>query len=216
MPNFEVQRCNEADMPRFFEILSLAFANDHEYVDSAGSERTLQLFHGDLYVNFLKVIDKDTGKMIAAAKWNLYEGGGVPPQPKLDGNYWENKEEKEFTQYMFHAFFASRQVEIEESGACLAALDMLMVDPAWQKQGAGRMLINVMGLIFQAVVEGSDRGRRLYATEGFDSPHYVCPVPEKFTTRRKQTYWWMKRPIQSKNSLNSMSDWIEPRCCNQR
>ncbi|KAJ4366099.1 hypothetical protein N0V83_007734 [Neocucurbitaria cava] len=153
MPSFEVQRCTEADIPRFFEIVSLAFANDHEYVDAVfpahttpagrvrGSERMLDIFHGDPYGNFLKVVDTGTGKMVAAAKWNLYEGGPLPPQPEIGGDYWENEEEKEFAQCIFHAFFAPRQRVLEETGASLAALDMLMVDPDYQNQGAGRLLV---------------------------------------------------------------------------
>lgn len=132
MPNFEVQRCTAEDIPRVFEIVSLAFANDHEYVDSvfpahhtpegrkAGSERLLESFHGDPYGNFLKVVDKDTGVIVASAKWNLYNGGPVPAQPQIGGDYWENEEEKEFAQAIFHSFFAPRQVVIEETGAHLA------------------------------------------------------------------------------------------------
>lgn len=134
MPSFEVQRCTEADIPRFFEIVSLAFANDHEYVDAVfpahttpagrkvGSERILDIFHGDPYGNFLKVVDKDTGAMVAAAKWNLYKGGEIPPQPEIGGDYWENEDEKEFAQCIFHAFFAPRQLVIEETGARLAGI----------------------------------------------------------------------------------------------
>jgi hypothetical protein len=132
MPSFEVQRCTEADIPRVFEIVSLAFANDHEYVDAvfpahhtpagrkAGSERMLQLFHGDPYGNIIKCVDTETGTIVAAAKWNLYNGGNVPAQPAIDGDYWENAEEKEFAQAIFHSFFAPRQRVIEETGAHLA------------------------------------------------------------------------------------------------
>jgi len=34
MPSFEVQPCTEADVPRVFEIISLAFGYDHEYMDA--------------------------------------------------------------------------------------------------------------------------------------------------------------------------------------
>ncbi|KAK1660158.1 hypothetical protein BDP55DRAFT_772100 [Colletotrichum godetiae] len=207
----EVQRCTEKDIPRVFEIVSLAFANDHEFVDAVfpahsspegrklGSERMLATFHGDPYSIFLKCINTDTGRIVAAAKWNIYKGGPVPPPPQLDGDYWENEEEKRFAQALFHGFLTPRQQAIEESGAKLVALDMLMCDPEYQGQGAGRLLLKAglsiadeMGV--DAVVEGSDRGRRLYVSEGFDGPHYVCPVPDEFAARRKQTYWWMRRP----------------------
>ena len=127
MPSLEVQCCTPADIPRVFEIVSLAFANDHEYVDAvfpahttpagrkAGSERMLQIFQADPYGNFLKVVNNNTGEIVAAAKWNIYKSGKVPPQPELDGDYWENEEEKEFAQCIFHAFFAPRQRVIEET-----------------------------------------------------------------------------------------------------
>ncbi|KAF2626942.1 hypothetical protein BU25DRAFT_491853 [Macroventuria anomochaeta] len=215
MPSFEVQRCTEADIPRVFEIVSLSFANDHEYVDAVfpahgtpegrkiGSERMLQMFHGDPNGNFMKVVDKDSGKIVAAAKWNVYKAGEIPPQPEIDGDYWENEEDKEFAQRLFHGFFAPRQKVIEETNGNLVALEMMMVDPAYQKMGAGRLLVQ-WGLTradelgVDAVVEGSERGRQLYASEGFGGPHYVVPVPEKFAARRKQTYWWMRRPAQNK------------------
>ncbi|KAK7448610.1 hypothetical protein Landi51_06286 [Colletotrichum acutatum] len=218
--HLEVRRCTENDIPRVFEIVSLAFANDHKFVDAVfpehstsegrklGSERMLAMFHGDPYSIFLKCIDTNTGQIVAAAKWNVYKGGPLPPPPELGGDYWKNDEEKRFAQAIFRGFLAPRQRAIEESGARLLifgslpraiALDMLMCDPEFQGQGAGRLLVRAglaiadeMGV--DAVVEGSDRGRRLYASEGFDGPHYVCPVPEEFATRRKQTYWWMRRP----------------------
>ena len=134
MPSFQVQRCTEADIPRVFEIVSLAFANDHEYVDAvfpahgtpegrdAGSERMLQMFHNDPYGNFLKVVDHDTGIIVAAAKWNVYKGGEIPPQPEIDGGYWANEQEKEFAQALFRAFFAPRQKAIEETNGKLVGM----------------------------------------------------------------------------------------------
>ncbi|KAJ4409026.1 hypothetical protein N0V91_002841 [Didymella pomorum] len=166
MPSFEVQPCTEADIPRVFEIISLAFANDHEYMDAifpahgtpegrrAGSERMLQIFQGDPYGNFTKVIDKDTGKIAGAAKWNLYKNGEVPPQPAIGGDYWDSEDDKEFAQALFHNFFAMRQKVIQETNGNLV--------------------------------------------EGFDGPYYVVPVPEKFAARRKQVYYWMRRPAQKR------------------
>jgi ribosomal protein S18 acetylase RimI-like enzyme len=51
-------------------------------------------------------------------------------------------------------------------------LDLLTVDPDYQRQGAGRMLVkwgtsiaDYLGLM--AVVESTDQGRELYESEGF-------------------------------------------------
>lgn len=94
---------------------------------------------------------------------------------------------------------------------------MLIVDPKYQRQGAGRLLVkwgtaiaDRMGVeasfvvswlistsantLLQAVVEAGDYGRGLYEQEGFAVVEkYVCPVPEKYDGRRKQWMWWMKR-----------------------
>ncbi|KAJ4989177.1 hypothetical protein SVAN01_05256 [Stagonosporopsis vannaccii] len=196
MPSFEVLPCTEADIPRVFEIVSLAFAHDHEYVDAIfpahttplgrkiGSERMLQMFHGDSNGHFMKVVDRESGKIVAAAKWNIYKAGEVQPQSQMGGEYWESEEDK--------------QRVLEETDGNLVALEMMMVDPAYQKMGAGKLLLkwgvaraDEMGV--DAVVEGSDRGKKLYASEGFDGPHCVVSVPEKFAARRKQTYWFMRR-----------------------
>jgi len=74
-------------------MVSTAFAHDHEYVDAIspahttpagrkiGSERMLRIFHGDPKGTFIKVVDFESGKIVAAAKWNMYRAGRVPPQP---------------------------------------------------------------------------------------------------------------------------------------
>ncbi|KAH3909533.1 hypothetical protein HBH56_157750 [Parastagonospora nodorum] len=212
MTNFEIQHCTEEDIPRVFELVSLSFGHDHEYMDAifphhdtpagrkAGSERLLKSFHEDQHGVFLKLVETKSEKIVAAAKWNIYNGGPVPQQPELDGDYWQTEDDKEFAKGMFKEFFTARQRLIEETEAHLAALDMLMVDPAYQRMGAGRALVR-WGLAeadklgIEAVVEGSDQAQRLYESEGFDGTRLVCPVPEKFAARRKQAYWWMRRPL---------------------
>lgn len=73
-----------------------------------------------------------------------------------------------------------------------------MVDPEYQRQGWGRLLVQwgcakADELGVDAVVEGSAKGRGLYMKEGFDGPHHIVVVPEKFSDRRKQEYYWMRR-----------------------
>jgi hypothetical protein len=146
MPSFEVQSCDEAEISRVFEIISLAFANDHEYFDAifpahdtpegrkVGTERMLQIFHGDPFGNFLKAVDTKTGKIVGAAKWNVYKDGEIPPQPVLDGNYWDNEEDKEFAQALFRGFFEPRQRVIEETNGNLVG--MFTGSPQHRLQGA--------------------------------------------------------------------------------
>jgi hypothetical protein len=134
MPSFKVQSCTQADIPRVFEIISLAFGHNHEYMDAifpahdtpegrrTGAERMLQIFHGDPYGHFVKVVDGDTGIIAGAAKWNVYESGVVPPQPTIGGDYWESEEDRGFAQALFHGFFALRQKVIEETNGNLVGM----------------------------------------------------------------------------------------------
>ncbi|KAK3308295.1 acyl-CoA N-acyltransferase [Chaetomium strumarium] len=214
MPNFQVQPCTEEDIPRVFEILSDTFAHDHEYVDAVfhkhdtpegrknGAEQLLNTYRQDPYGHFIKVVDTDTGKTVGAAKWNIYKAGEVPPQPVLSGPYWPNDEEEEFAKAICQAFFAPRQKILKENDGRLVALEMLMVDPAYHGQGAGRLLVrwgtaHADRLGVEAFVEASERGRRLYQSEGFEGPYYEVPVPEKFADRRKQVYYMMRRPAKA-------------------
>jgi len=134
MPNFEIHRCTEEDIPRVFELVSLSFGHDHEYMDAifphhdtpagrkAGSERLLKSFHEDTHGIFLKLVDTESGAIAAAAKWNIYNGGPVPPQPELDGDYWTTEDDKEFAKGMFKEFFTARQGLIKETKAHLAGM----------------------------------------------------------------------------------------------
>ncbi|CAJ2509043.1 Uu.00g140690.m01.CDS01 [Anthostomella pinea] len=217
MPNFQIQDCSEADIPRFTEIVSDAFAHDHEYVDAVfykhdttegrknSAEILLNMYCHDPNGHFLKVVDTDSGKMVGAAKWNIYKAGEVPAQIELAGDFWPNEEEAEFAKAIFHAFFAPRQKVLKENDGRLVALEMLMVDPAHHGQGVGRMLVkwgtaHADRLGVETFVEGSERGQRLYLSEGFDGPYYIVPVPEKFAARRKQVYYAMRRPVQTKGT----------------
>lgn len=122
---FTLEKCTEADIPRFFEILSVAFGHDHEYIDSvfpdhdtpagraAGTERMLEIMKEDIYATFLKVVT-DQGKMIATAKWNIYDNV-LPPEDELTGDYWKDESEKEFAKHMFTGFHAPRRKHIEAS-----------------------------------------------------------------------------------------------------
>jgi hypothetical protein len=134
MPNLEVQLCNEDDIPRFVEIISEAFAHDHEYVEAVfykhetpegrrnAADLMLMIYRHDPNGYFLKVIDKDTGKMVGAAKWNIYNAGSIPPVPQLSGPYWPNAEEEEFAKAIFTSFFTPRQKIIEENNGCLVGM----------------------------------------------------------------------------------------------
>ncbi|KAI9649258.1 hypothetical protein NHQ30_001828 [Ciborinia camelliae] len=148
----KVELCNDDDMPRVFEIFCEAFDIKHPMIEAMypnhdtpagrviGAKRMLEIKKKDSHTTFLKVVDTDTGVMIAKAKWNIWKGV-IPPEVDLDGDYWENEEEKEWAQHMNREFLISRRQALRDSEGHLVSLDILAVDPNYQRQGAGRLLV---------------------------------------------------------------------------
>ncbi|RAL59152.1 hypothetical protein DID88_006708 [Monilinia fructigena] len=128
-----------------------------------GSKRMLDFKKKDPHTTFLKVVDTDTGAMIAEAKWNIWKGL-IPSEDDLD------------------------------------ALDILAVDPEYQRRGAGRLLVRWGTAIadelgYMAVVEASEAGRPLYESEGFEFVKFAeTNIPEKWRNRKGDKYVWMVRP----------------------
>lgn len=105
----------------------------------------------------------------------------------------------------------------------VAALDLLTVDPKYQRRGAGRMLVQwgtevadklgvkvnlfpspnkVMGALTlsQAVVESSEEARGLYESEGFRVvEHRSIGYPRKWAERKSQEFIWMIRSAKEMN-----------------
>ncbi|CAG8953782.1 hypothetical protein HYFRA_00006673 [Hymenoscyphus fraxineus] len=208
----KVEECKDSDMSRTFEILSQAFAHKHPYIDAAfpahttpagranGAARMLHTKHQDPCAKFLKVIDTDTGTMIAQAKWNIYKNT-IPPELDLDGEFWDDEEEKEYAQLLCREYLLPRRAAIRESGGNLMSLDLLTVDPEFQRRGAGRLLVRwgtalADELGCTAVVEATDCGVGLYQSEGFeDRGRWETRLPEKWEdSRGKQRFTWMVRP----------------------
>ncbi|KAJ8057796.1 hypothetical protein OCU04_013267 [Sclerotinia nivalis] len=82
----------------------------------------------------------------------------------------------------------------------IKALDILAVDPAYQRRGAGRLLVKwgiaiADELGYVAIVEASDAGRSLYESEGFEYvEHCKTNIPEKWAGRKGEGFLWMVRP----------------------
>lgn len=119
--------CEDADMHRFFEILSTAFGTEHEYINVVfpahdtpagkvtGGERMLQIRHADPNSTFLKVTDPAIGEIIGIAKWNIYDGS-IPPENGLGTTeFWDSKEMACYADAMYRLYLEERRAAIRES-----------------------------------------------------------------------------------------------------
>ena len=125
--DLKLDHCEDADMHRFFEIVSLGFGWEHEYFNMVfprhdtpsgrdlGGQRLLGMKKSDPNSTFLKVTDTVTGEIIGIAKWNTYDGV-VPPETGLGTKeFWDTAEEAEYADAMYGLYLEERRNAIKES-----------------------------------------------------------------------------------------------------
>lgn len=120
--------CTDADMPRAFEIFSLAFGHEHAYGDAvwprhdtpagraAGAERLLLAKQHQPHARFCKVVDTETGEMIGFAKWDVYDGFVPEVVTEMPAQYYRDEGEKKYADYMWYEFTRRRWEAVRESG----------------------------------------------------------------------------------------------------
>ena len=128
--SLKLETCTDADMHRAFAIVSESFGHEHPYIDACypdhdqehgrklGGERMLAIKNADPNTTFIKVVDTQTGKMIALGKWNVYEGT-VPEEADLEGDFWQSQDDKEYAQYLYREYLVPRREAIKKSGGNL-------------------------------------------------------------------------------------------------
>jgi len=212
--------CEDKDMARFFEIVSDSFGLEHEYINVMfpdhntpagrvkGAERFLQIKKTVPYSTFLKVTDTANGEIIGVAKWDIYNGY-VPPEGGLGTTeWWDNDDTARYVDALYQDYLIERRKALRETGGHLASLDILCVDPKHHYRGAGRILVDwgtkkadEMGTM--AIVEASVYGRHLYETSGFQMIKFITvELPEPWTERPRQRFFWMVRPKPSAKSIS--------------
>ncbi|KAL8335609.1 hypothetical protein RB598_009683 [Gaeumannomyces tritici] len=155
---FEFGLCEPEDLERCFEVVSLAFGHDHPYIDAlfpahdtpqgrADGARWLGSALRDpsgtgRAARFCKAVDTDTGLIVGFAKWDIYDGFAPDVGPgSLKGDQWRDKEAKEWADYIWWGFTRRRWAALKESGGHLVSLDIMSVDPAYQRRGVGATLM---------------------------------------------------------------------------
>lgn len=128
---FEFGFCKPEDMDRCFEVVSLAFAHDHAYVDAMfpGHDTPQGRFYGARWLakadlsptaRLCKVVDTDTGVIVGFAKWDVYDGFAPDVGPSsLKGDHWRDEDAKEYADYIWWEFTRRRWAAVKKSGGHL-------------------------------------------------------------------------------------------------
>jgi len=213
MGAIKVLEAQDADMDRIFEITSTSFARNEplwdvmypsHWIDSGrkiGADRMRTIKNTDPQTTFLKAVDESTGEIMGMAKWNVYDNHlPDPAEKKAMGDFWENDDEKLYASHMIELFIVERNRAIKQSGGNLVSLDILTIDPAFQRRGVGTKLVEwgtqkADELGVEAVVESSVYGKGLYQKHGFCFVREVTlSPPEKWAGREEAKFAWMVRP----------------------
>lgn len=156
----------------------------------------------DPHTRYMKAVDEDSGVVMGMAKWNIYDNS----LPDLDtikpiGDYWENDEEKMYATSMTQLFLEERNAAIKQSNGNLVSLDILSIDPAYQRRGVGDALVKwgtakADSLGVEAIVESSVFGKGLYEKNGYVFvKDVVLRAPgEKWKDRPEGRFAWLIRP----------------------
>nr|OQO22469.1 hypothetical protein B0A51_10101 [Rachicladosporium sp. CCFEE 5018] len=211
---FTVFPAEDADMHRIFEVASSAFQRNEPFWDASypkhwtpkgrkiGGDRFLAYKQADPLTNYFKAVDSETGSIAGFAKWNVYQDRYADRQT-AKGDYWPSEEEKQYAQHLIDEFNKDRVAYVEAAKGNVVNLDILAIDPAFQRQGVGHELLawgleKADGLDFEVIVESSVFGKGLYEKNGFVFQKQVeLPLPPQWADRSKSAYAWLIRPRKS-------------------
>ena len=211
-----VAPAEDADMDRVFEIACIAFDRNEPLWDvmwpahwqesgrQKGAARMRAIRDTTPSTTYLKAVDEETGVIMGMAKWNFFSDASHAtnldtPQPA--GDHWETEDESSYAAVMTQLFLTERNAAIKKSGGHLVSLDILTIDPAYQRRGVGDALVkwgtklaDDMGV--EAVVESSVFGRGLYEKNGFVFvKDVVMRAPDaKWKDKAEGRIAWMVRP----------------------
>lgn len=227
---FTIIEALEVDMERAFEIASLAFGRAQPFWNvtypnhwtpagrQSGARNFQETKRSDPFAKYVKAIDNASGRMVGFAKWCILVNT-VPDFSKISKYNQESDadERKAYQQYLTTQFFAERRDAITMSNGNIVCVDLLAVDPSYQRRGVASALIawgaqRADDLGFDSVVESSAAGQGVYERHGFFLVKKVqIHVPPKWASHREgQDYAWLVRPKNSWKHQRSMYQEASP------
>jgi GNAT superfamily N-acetyltransferase len=210
---FTLSLATEADLPTLVRAQYAAFhpadtmhvliyPSPHQVPESV-IEKTVKrhLASWKENVTWVKVVDDETGDVVAGAKWVFWPEAAKEEEKRwpdtvevnwvkekapdgeievIDGvelppNAGKGVDDREYVSWVMEEFFGRRRERIQSAAALL---DVCYCHPGWQGRGAGKLLVRwgtqrADELGVKGFVEASYEGRRLYESCGFVVKEHV-------------------------------------------
>ncbi|CAI6331890.1 unnamed protein product [Periconia digitata] len=209
---YEVATASDDDLRQIIPIFFKAYGGQNEYINAVfprgltkdGEEMTIQrmIFINSVAptVKWEKITDTSSGKIIGGAMWSLHEDA-KPQRFPLDGppGTWETDLEKEYAKALFDSLGVDEHKYYEEHDLPFMRLAIMVVEPEYQRRGAGAELLksglNVADKVGAATtLIASPEGKGLYEKFGFTTlAERDLDLPEKFSHKPKYHIWSMVR-----------------------
>lgn len=158
--------CVDEDMDQVFDLLSSAFGPNDPYMATVypnhedlakrahRGKRMLATERGRAKSTYIKAIDEETGDIVGMAKW-LVAVNVLMEAERLEGDFWADEDSKELARFVSTSVRHLRYKRLMERQGYLvrsslkslleadhqAALEILCVDPRYQRQGIGDSLV---------------------------------------------------------------------------
>ncbi|KAI5924919.1 hypothetical protein F4810DRAFT_709111 [Camillea tinctor] len=208
------------DIPACFGVLSKSFGHDAPFFDiyfpnhdtlgghGQGSQRLVAWKQSCDNSTFLKAVTRDREggreRIIGFAVWTFMKEAPPAELVKAENiqEVWPNEGDREYMSRIWRSYVIPRTKVIKDSnGKGVYVLELLGVNPEYQRQGAGSSLVkwgtdeaDKHGV--KAVVEGTPVARRLYEKCGFlleIEEMAFDDIGEEFSERRKPELLFMVR-----------------------
>ncbi|KAI9715637.1 MAG: hypothetical protein M1828_000780 [Chrysothrix sp. TS-e1954] len=150
--------------------------------------------------SFMKVIDTNLNREIVGTAIWLQFPKAPTQMPPLEGDYWDNEEDKRYAQHLNNENSAVRLRRYAAMKGPVITLLIMCVDPAHQRRGVGSLLVQegverAQRLGADMTVDSSLQALRCYEQHGFRVQETATlPLPEEWADKPRHTVISMVRP----------------------
>ncbi|KAI7475334.1 hypothetical protein KC357_g4988 [Hortaea werneckii] len=169
-----------------------------------GADKMRRTNAADPHTEFILAVDETSNEVLGMSKWNVYAPNTIPDFVGISravGDYYQSEEERAYAGAMGKLFVQPRNEAIFASGGNLVSLDILTIDPKYQRKGIGNALVQwgtrkADELGVEAVVESSVFGKALYEKNGFVfvRDYHMVSDDARWKDRPAGQFAWLVRP----------------------
>ncbi|KAL5114021.1 hypothetical protein ACEQ8H_008077 [Pleosporales sp. CAS-2024a] len=235
---FELSVVNKEELRDVLEMLFYAYDESSAFVNAVyphkitkvGIEgldmvvaRLQYLIDIDPSIRWYKVTDSNTGEIVSASQWNVYDKE-KPPEMMLDGppGSWATDEDKKYALEMFESFIMPRYNRYRQADLPIICLNIMGTAKKYQHKGAATLQVekftaladelnaivrllcptpSIYAYMFahQITTESTTAARWLYEKNGFilskEPGHWTIEAKSpEFAGRPKEYLFFMERP----------------------